>query len=158
MAYKDKERRNQYQRILMRTKRHPDWRQVFLDCNGMCVFRDENGSLCGSVDALEFHEVWIEAKAGENKFQQRVLVCNFHHFVEHVKDGFVGKVNPRPWKNKLQADVEFEMKRYGGLEGWVKHYGLIHRDGDATPECGGYDATEYESEYRETSLEGAHWE
>ena len=82
-----------------------------------------------------------------NKFQQRVLVCNFHHFVEHVKDGFVGKVNPRPYKSKLQDDVQYEMELHGGLEGWVKHYGLIQRDG-AVSECGGYDASVYEYEYR----------
>lgn len=157
MPHKDKERHNQYNRILIRTKRHPSWRQVFLDCGGMCVFRDKGGARCGSTEALEFHEIWYEAKGDESKFSQRVLVCNFHHFVEHVKDGYVGKVNPRPHQSKLQADVQYEMDLCGGREGWIEHFGLIHRNGSAIPILGGYDTTEYEDEYRGEALE-AKWE
>jgi len=112
---------------------------------GMCVFKEADGGLCGDIDGLEFHEPFREAKPGVLKFQQRALLCNFHHYVEHKNGGFIGRVNPRPNRSQLQADVAYEMALYGGSDGWVMHYGLII--GVAVPCCGGYDTEEYKEEY-----------
>lgn len=145
MPYKDKEYRKYAKRTIHRNKRHPNWRQSYLDCMGMCVFKEADGGLCGDIDGLEFHEPFREAKPGVLKFQQRALLCNFHHYVEHKNGGFIGRVNPRPNRSQLQADVAYEMALYGGSDGWVMHYGLII--GVAVPCCGGYDTEEYKEEY-----------
>ena len=50
--------------------------------------------------------------------------------------------------DKTEDDVAYEVALCGGLEGWIKHYGLINRNGDSVPACGGYKVSEYEEEYR----------
>jgi len=101
-----------------RTERYPTWRQVFLDCFGLCQYPAGYGNICGSPDTLEFHESYDN----KGKVKQIVLVCNYHHFSIHQ-----GIVNPRYYPSKLQLDVEIEMKLAGGLIEWIKKYRLIER-------------------------------
>ena len=110
-------------RIRRRTERHGNWRQVYLDCSGMCQYQVEDGIICGEVDTLEFHEIFGEAKNGESKFQQRVLICNYHH--HDVHNGRF--VNIRRFPSMLQFDVDLELKLAGSLANWIKKYKLIER-------------------------------
>lgn len=103
-----------------RKKRHGNWRQTFIDCGGMCVFK-ENGDICGETEELEFHEQFGEDHNGDGKMQQRILLCKYHHDI----------VTDKLWKNrhqnmptKLQLDVCVEMHLCGGYAGWIKRYKL----------------------------------
>ena len=106
-------------RIEKRNQRYPDWRQVYYDCAGMCRYPiDNNGTICGHTEDLEFHECW-----GDTDLKYIVLVCNYHHFSIHQ-----GIVNPRHYKSKLQLDVELEMKLAGGLSEWQNKFNVIFRE------------------------------
>ena len=104
-------------RIAKRNERYPEWRQVFLDCYGMCQYPIDD-HVCGDTDTLEFHESYDS----NDKIYQIVLVCNYHHYSIHQ-----GIVNPRHYKSKLQLDVDIEMKLAGGLVKWIIKYNLIER-------------------------------
>jgi len=107
-----------FSRIEKRTERYPNWRQVFLDCFGMCQYPINDEQICGNPDTLEFHESYDD----EGTVIQTVLVCNYHHFSIHQ-----GIVNPRHYPSRLQIDVEVEIKLAGGLSEWQKKFNLIER-------------------------------
>lgn len=106
-----------------REKRHGNWRQVFLDCSGLCVYEVEPDVTCSELDGLEFHEIFRETKKGENKFQQRVLLCNYHHWSVHGEKW----VNVRHYPSMLQTDVTIELYLCGGLVEWIAKFNLIDR-------------------------------
>lgn len=110
-------------RVIHRDKRHGNWRQVFLDCQGMCQYPIAESKICGELETLEFHEQFGEAKGEELKLQQRVLLCNYHHWSVHGEKW----VNPRHRLSMLQADVGAEVLLCGSLANWVEHYDLIER-------------------------------
>jgi len=110
-------------RVEKRAKRHGNWRQVYLDCLGMCQFPIEEGVICGELEGLEFHEQFGEEKGEEVKLQLRVLLCNYHHWSVHGEKW----VNKRHYPSMLQTDVNIEIKLCGSLADWVEHYGLIER-------------------------------
>lgn len=118
MPYKDKEFHQYCRRVWRREQRHPGWRQVFVDCDGMCQWAMDGG-VCGEVEKLEFHELFAEDKKGDGRMQKRILYCIAHHFEAHQ-----GIVNERHHPGKLQEDVAYEMKRCGGLAPWMVKYGL----------------------------------
>ena len=118
MPFKDIEVKRHYDRILHRDKRHPGWRQTYLDYNGMCAE-------CGEIEGLEFHEPFGEDKGNNSgpKFQVRVPLCNPCHSDEHKKHGDRA-FGERCGLSYLQADVKWEMEQAGGLEGWMVKFGL----------------------------------
>jgi len=109
MPYKDIEEKRFRTRIIMRAHRHRDWRQVYYDCDGVCV-------RCGSLDDLEFHETYND----RGDVDKTVLLCNGCHSEAHDYQ----IVNPRRFPSKLREDVEEEIKRYGGLEKWKEIMGI----------------------------------
>ena len=111
-------------RLRWRDKRHGNWRQVYLDCQGMCQFQVADGIPCGELEGLEFHEIFGEVKGGELKFQQRMLVCNYHHWSIHGQKW----VNVRRFPSMLQADVQLEMLLVGSLADWIEKYNLVERE------------------------------
>lgn len=111
-------------RIEKREERHGNWRQIYLDCMGMCQYPVEEGVPCGETDSLEFHEQFGEAKNGEVKPQQRVLLCNYHHWSIHGEKW----VNKRHYPSMLQTDVAIEIKLCGSLADWVAKYNLVERE------------------------------
>lgn len=118
MPYSDYENHKRYNRIRNRDKRHPGWRQTFLDYNGMCAE-------CGSTESLEFHEPFGEDKGNGSgpKMQARVLYCNLCHGKYHEKAGDCC-INERHWPSRLQEDVAWEIERAGGLQQWMDKFGL----------------------------------
>lgn len=110
-------------RVERRAERHGNWRQVYLDCMGMCQYPVEEGVVCGELDSLEFHEQFGESKKGELKLQQRVLLCNYHHWSIHGEKW----CNKRHYPSMLQTDVQVEIKLCGSLANWIEHYNLIER-------------------------------
>jgi len=111
-------------RTRQRDHRHPNWRQVYLDCNGMCQFPVREGVVCGEVDGLEYHEIYREVKENELRPQQRVLLCNYHHRSVHGEKW----VNERHYPSMLQFDISFEISLCGGLQAWIARFGLIERE------------------------------
>lgn len=111
-------------RVKHRDERHGNWRQVFLDCEGMCQYPVEEGVPCGELETLEFHEQFGEAKEEELKLQQRVLLCNYHHWSVHGEKW----VNPRHFPSMLQADVSAEVLLCGSRVNWIEHYNLEERE------------------------------
>lgn len=123
MPYKNKERRALANRGYKRTYRHKDWRQVYVDCNGMCQF-PVNGGVCGATEFLEYHEPFGEINGQEVKFQQRVLLCPDHHAElegEQVQD----MIRNRWQGSMLQQDVALEILLFGGYQQWLDRYGLL---------------------------------
>lgn len=123
VALKGKYLKRYTDRIYRRQLRHNNWRQVYVDCLGMCQYPLDDGGVCGEVDTLEFHEIYGEAKNGESRLQQRVLICNHHHWLIHGK----AWVNVRHYSSMLQFDVELEIKACGGYKNWLKEFNLIER-------------------------------
>ena len=115
MPYKDKANQVRAQRFYIREKRHPNWRQTYINANGMCVN-------CSEVEGLEFHEPFGEDHNGDGKMQVRSLLCNSCHYDEHIHEGY--SVNRRPYPSMLQEDVAWEMAKYGGVDNWEKAFGL----------------------------------
>tara|TARA_Y100000310_G_scaffold154415_1_gene153972 strand:+ start:3549 stop:4028 length:480 start_codon:yes stop_codon:yes gene_type:complete len=111
-------------RCTNRDERHGNWRQVYLDCLGMCQFSVGENVNCGELEGLEFHELFGETKGGEIKFQQRTLLCNYHHYSVHGNKW----VNPRRYPSMLQVDVAIEHYLCGGLVNWIAKYNLIERE------------------------------
>jgi hypothetical protein len=113
-----------YRRASDRTRRHGNWRQVFIDCGGMCIARINGEVLpCGSHDSLELHEVWGENHNNEiGKLSQRILLCNHHH-------GLIGGHRERLIHNQVHSsmlfeDVMLEQTKCGGYRDWVALYEL----------------------------------
>ena len=126
MPYKNFERRRLVGRCVVRTARHGNWRQTYVDCMGMCVARvNGDDGPCGVVDHLELHECWGEnGDLSKGKFQQRVLLCNLHHSLLedrcHQAEFILGQYRP----SRLQEDVQLEAMLAGGYDNWVKKWGL----------------------------------
>lgn len=98
-------------------KHGKNWRQVFVDCGGMCLS-------CGEVASLEFHEPFGEDKFGWGIFQTRVLLCPTCHTAEH-SDMFDDTRFIRA--SRLAEDVNIEILIEGGYNNWIKNHKLIDR-------------------------------
>ena len=126
MPYNNAYRRTLSNRGSMRTYRHGDWRQTYIDCAGMCIAKVNGDDMpCGETDRLELHELWGEnGDPTKGKFQQRVLICNLHHaLIEdrgHQADLILDQYHP----SVLQDDVRLEMLLAGGYDKWVKKWNL----------------------------------
>ena len=129
--YKNLERRRLSNRGTVRTFRHGNWRQVYVDCLGMCVAQINGSGLpCGAIDFLELHEAWGESNLGENKFQQRILLCSLHHALiedrAHQAEFILGQYRP----SVLPRDIALEIAWEGGYAKWVAKWKLdISRGG-----------------------------
>lgn len=122
MPFKDKNRQALASRGNMRTYRHGNWRQTFVDCNGMCQY-PVNGAVCGAIENLEFHEPFGEIHGAIIKFQQRVLLCVEHHReLEGVPAQELFTENRKP--SRLFADVNLEIYLVGSYQGWLDKYSL----------------------------------
>lgn len=109
-------------RMRKRKERHGDFRQVFVDCGGMCV-------RCHSVYGLEFHEPFGEDHKEEGRMQSRLLFCTKCHQNEHPGHA---KGQLRLWEFKtsiLAEDMDLEIFLHGGWDEWIKDFGLIDRFG-----------------------------
>ncbi len=116
-----RERYNFQARMRKRAYRHgKNWRQVYVDCGGMCVS-------CYAVDTLEFHEPFREDKMGWGVFQSRVLLCYDCHHEETRLQGFVNMKNTKP--SQLAEDVNIEIIMEGGYDEWIERYNLVDRFG-----------------------------
>ena len=107
-----------------RKRRHGNWRQIAVDCAFMCIaWVNGEEQPCGSQDSLEYHEVWGEEKDGYRaKFSQRVLLCNRHH---SLVPGHRSSLIQHQYKpSRLFEDLELEIAKWGGLQGWCDMYGL----------------------------------
>jgi len=129
MPYKEPEMRRYYWRCKSRKRAHgKNWRQIYVDCDRMCQWRNEDGELCGSMDGLEFHENFGEDHNGDGRMQQRLLLCYYHHYLYHMEYGY-GVNNCQPNISKLKEDVFFEIERAGSYKKWLEKYGLIESNG-----------------------------
>lgn len=107
-------------RMSQRKTRHgKNWRQIYVDCGGMCV-------VCYAVDFLEFHEPFGESKASWLVFQARVLECSTCHSLEHT-DIFIHDEDRYIRASRLQEDVNIEILMEGGYNNWIKNHGLVDR-------------------------------
>jgi len=113
------EKRKFQNRMSKRTFIHgKSWRQIFVDCGGMCLN-------CGGIDALEFHEPFGEDKHGWGRLQARVLLCHDCHMkIEHA---LLFGNNPYVHISGLSCDVDAEILAEGGYNNWIKNHGLIDR-------------------------------
>lgn len=112
------EKRRFQQRMANRTYRHGgDWRQVVVDCGGMCL-------TCYAGRGLEFHELFGEDRYRLGKFQVRVLSCHDCHSLEHGGI-FEGNRNIHP--SQLMEDVDTEVIMEGGYDNWIKNHSLVDR-------------------------------
>ena len=102
-------------RVAKRTKRHGNWRQIYVDYDGMCA-------LCGETLSLEFHEPFGE-DYGNGKLQARILLCFDCHAKEHGNDPHQ-KPEFRRNPSQLQEDITFEITRAGSMKKWMAQYGL----------------------------------
>lgn len=117
MPYKDRETRLACLRNSARTRRYGNWRQTYIDCDGMCVGTKEDGSTCGELDDLEFHEDFAK-----NGFVVVRLLCLRHHQQMH---GTGITLNPRHYHSRLQEDIEREIQGCGSYEAWKSKYHLV---------------------------------
>ena len=126
MPYKSLERRRLSHRGSVRTYRHGNWRQTYVDCLGMCTARINGDEMpCGAVDFLELHEIFGENdRRNDPKFQQRILLCNLHHaLVEdrgHQTEFILDQYKP----SRLSEDVSLEIILEGGYQKWVGKWKL----------------------------------
>lgn len=125
MPYLAQEMQTYANRCCMRTRRHGNWRQIYIDCDGMCQGAIEDGTICGEQDTLEFHEMFGEDRNGEGKMQLRILLCNGCHRLQPHHHC----VNPRRYPSMLQDDIAFEIAREGSIDGWMERYNLHFKDG-----------------------------
>jgi len=109
------------ERCSKRKRKHGNWRQVVIDCGGMCIWR-ENGKICGAVSNLQFHEPFGEDKLGWNIFQQRVLLCAYHH---DIAEQHIFRDNRFSFASKLMEDISFEILLLGGYDKWVEEFNLV---------------------------------
>ncbi len=118
MPYKNSADRNWWNRCYNRSRRYPAWRQAFTDCGGMCIW-PSNGSICGQLEGLEFHEHFGEDHKGDGRMQQRITLCPPHHFEAHA--GFYN-VESNPNRSYVADDVAREMEKCGSQEAWAEHF------------------------------------
>lgn len=111
--------RNQNRRLRIGT----GWRQVVVDCGGICV-------MCGETEGLEFHDLFEEKNGNGSKhirMHQYVLLCLKCHQGEHLQEGWRVATN-RP-VSQLMKDVDYEVWCSGGYKAWVERFGLEDRFG-----------------------------
>lgn len=125
MPYKDPELRRLSGRGSVRTVRHGNWRQTYIDCMGMCIAKVNGSGPCGEVHFLELHELFGEnGHRSDPKFQIRVLLCNYHHsLIEdrgHQAEFMLWQYRP----SILAWDVSREIELAGGYEAWVAKWNL----------------------------------
>ncbi len=131
MPYKDPEIRKLIHRNSARDSVHWNWRQIFIDCGGVCNYVDPETGLCGSIEQLEFHEQFGEDHKNEGRMQQRVLMCSPHHNHMHPERYHV---EDNPHKSLLFEDIQADIKRLGGSEAWAKRYDVdLSRNGILLP-------------------------
>jgi hypothetical protein len=119
-------RRYQY-RVGQRNHRHGNnWRQVVVDCAGLCVWKDNEGYPCCSIENLQFHEPFGEDKLGWGIFQQRVLLCSEHH---DIAERHYFERNRMSYQSLVLEDVSLEILACGSYDKWVERYGLKDRFG-----------------------------
>lgn len=106
-----------------RTVRHGNWRQIYVDCQGMCQYSENGNDICGETRSLEFHEIFGEDKKQEGKMQQRILLCEYHHSLFEGHD----LVKNRYYPSMLSEDVSLEVLLCGGWKKWLEKYNLIER-------------------------------
>ncbi|KKM93072.1 hypothetical protein LCGC14_1212080 [marine sediment metagenome] len=125
MPYADTSQNLRVARNYKRGVRHgKNWRQIYVDCGGMCQGRLEDESLCGSVDGLEFHELYEGINEKKIKFQpdlRRTLLCATCHGVEH---GF-SNGRYRGHRSYVAEDIDYEVRACGGVAKWMAKYGLV---------------------------------
>lgn len=126
MPYKDPALRRLHNRGAVRTFRHGNWRQVYIDCMGMCVAKvNGGGTICGDIHYLELHETFGEnGHRSDPKFQIRILVCNFHHALieDHGHQASFMFEQYRP--SMLAEDIAREIALAGGYDKWVARWKL----------------------------------
>jgi len=113
-----------FNRMAKRTFKHGNWRQVWIDCGGMCIYRDIEGNICGAVDNLYFHEPFGEDHNGWGMMQSRIILCGTHHHEEHNE--LFGGLDEN-WRGKypvLNDDVQLEIWMHGSYDQWVKDFNL----------------------------------
>ena len=126
LPYRILERRKLSDRGSVRTMRHGNWRQTYIDCLGICVARVNGDDMpCGAVEGLELHEPFGENGCrSDPKFQQRILLCNLHHALledrEHQAEFILGQYKP----SRLAEDVALEIMCEGGYPKWVEKWKL----------------------------------
>lgn len=143
-VYKDPERRRLVHRGNIRTSRHGNWRQTYIDCMGICVAKVNGDEVCGEVGHLELHECFGEnGQRNDPKFQVRVLLCSFHHSLvdDHYHQSSFISLQPNP--SLLAEDITQEIGVAGGYQGWlVKHklddsrFGCLAGSGPFVGDCG----------------------
>jgi len=119
MPYKDHEVHLAHLRDNARTRRYGNWRQIYVDCGGMCTGILEDGSVCGELEDLEFHEEF-----GKDGFKLTRLYCLQCHQKVH---GESITLNPRHYRSRLQEDVQREIQECGSYEAWKSKYHLIDK-------------------------------
>lgn len=123
VALKGRDLKQYNDRIGKRTQRHPEWRQTYIDCTGMCQFPIEEGIICAELEGLEFHEVYILDDKNNLIRIYEVLLCNYHHWSIHGAKW----VNERHYPSMLQFDIQLEIETYGSYQNWLKEFNLIDR-------------------------------
>ena len=98
------------------TKHGKNWRQVFVDCGGMCIAKDHRGNPCCEIEGLQFHEPFGEDKLGWGIMQTRVLMCPHHQATLEHPGLFGGEENWYIRASQVSEDVAIEMMLVGGLE------------------------------------------
>jgi hypothetical protein len=108
----------------VRTRRHGNWRQTYIDCGGVCTARIGE-RVCGSVDALELHEIFGEnGHRNDPKFQIRILLCNKHHALVEDRTHNANLISACYRKSQLSQDVSMEIMLAGGYDKWVAKWKL----------------------------------
>lgn len=124
MPFKGEDKRI-WQRNRNREKRYgKNWRQIYVDCNGMCQGKDSEFDgvvYCGEIDNLEFHEI----HDGEGRVVKVILLCTRHHDLapEH-KDGVTISHLSRHYPSMMQEDIQREIQECGGMDAWKSKYHL----------------------------------
>lgn len=126
MPYKNLERRKLSTRGSVRTHRHGNWRQTYINCLGMCVAAVNGDAMpCGAVDELELHETFGETgQRNDPKLQQRVLLCNLHHALLEDRGHQAALILDQYKPSRLAEDVALEIMVEGGYQKWVTKWGL----------------------------------
>ena len=112
------EKRRRYLRGWRRTKRHGNWRQLVVDCDGLCA-------LCKENPIEHFHDAFGENHKDDNRMQQRYPLCVLCHSKQHKEDNgrqdkLLENYAGRP--SVVTKDVLAEMKECGSFMKWCLKY------------------------------------
>lgn len=72
---------------------------------------------------MDFHDVFGEKNSGPSETNRLVLLCLPCHNKQHGF-GLTGMLN-RPCSSKLTEDVNWEIQKHGGVDAWMKYFGLV---------------------------------